>query len=47
MLDDMKEVLSKAEDGGYVVRAFNMLSLEMLRIVLEVAEELKMFLPKY
>lgn len=42
MLVNMKEVLSKAEDGGYAVGAFNVPSLEMMRAVLEAAEELKM-----
>lgn len=41
MLTTSKEVLLKAQDGGYAVGAFNVENMEMVQAVLEAAEELQ------
>lgn len=41
MLTTMKEILADAEAGGYAAGYFNTLNLEMMRAVVETAEELR------
>ena len=43
MLVTSKELLLKAQEGGYAVGAFNVENMEMVMAVVEAAEELKKY----
>ena len=46
MLVTSKELLLKAQEGGYAVGAFNVENMEMVMAVVEAAEELKKYTEK-